>query len=155
VRGSFHMPDDMAYAHKSFSREPSINFEDDESLSWSGNSGRNLSRASSLVSRGGSFLARSLHLRSSSHSATSTVGSFRLKNVQVQTKKPSDHYPLYDLQVNSVSLVMCPSVNDTALCTSHSLRSLVPSSMPRLCTAFCGNDRTFIPTRSFPAMGGI
>lgn len=95
-RGSFHMPEDMPYAHKSFKREPSSNFEDDESVATFS------SRAGSFFSKG-SFLARSLHLRSSSHSAATSTSSFRLFNVKVETTKPSDHHPIYDITANAVS----------------------------------------------------
>lgn len=102
-RGSFHMPKDMAYIHKSFKREPSVNFEDDDTVG----SDRLSSRGGSFF-RGGSFLARSLHLRSSSHSeaTTSSVVSFKLFNVQVRTEKPSSYHTVYDIQTNSVSVFL-------------------------------------------------
>lgn len=131
-KGSFHMPEDMAYAHRTFHREPSSNFDHQESfLSTEDLDASIRSPGSSIRSRGffskGSFLARTLHLRSSSHSAISSVGSFRLFNVQVQAEKPSDHYPLYDIQANAVSVKLdcCPErhcVSSLILWNSASLR---------------------------------
>jgi len=108
-KGSFHMPEDMPYAHKSFKREPSSNFEQQESFLSrkdsadpdTGTPSTTASIRAGFFSKGGSFLARTLHLRSSSHSS---VDSFRLFNVHVQTEKPSDHNTLYDVQANAVSV---------------------------------------------------
>jgi len=123
TRGSFHMADDMpyGYTHKSFKHEPYANFEEQPSfLSVESGLQSNNSSMRSLVSRG-SFLARTLHLRRSSQRSTGSVGSFRLFNVQIRTETPSDHHPLYDMQVNAVSaatcLFVCPFAPSLSLAT--------------------------------------
>lgn len=101
--GSFNMPDGP-YVHKSFKLEPSANFEAQESLLSTQESGDlGASKQSTNTARGffspaSSFFAQTLHLRSSSGSFGDTL---RLFNVQVRTEKPSDVHSLYDTEVNT------------------------------------------------------
>lgn len=103
-RGSFHL-DAMPYVHKSFKLEPSANFEarQDSMLSTQESGELNASKRSTNTSARGffspasSFLAQTLHLRSSSQS----LNSVQLFNVQVRTDKPSDHHSLYDTEINT------------------------------------------------------
>ena len=110
------MSENMPFAHKSFRREPFSNFEPQESLLSTKESGdlvlgNQSTRSISLTKdrgffSGQSFLARSLHLRSSSHSS---VGSLHLFNVQIRSEKPSDHHSLYDVKSNAVCACKKPS----------------------------------------------
>jgi K+-dependent Na+/Ca+ exchanger-like protein len=109
-RGSFHMPEGEPFVHKSFKCEPSKNFETQASLLSTQESGTltsskrstlksTIDAAKGLFSPTGSFLAQTLHLRSSSQSADSV----HLFNYQIRTEKPSDHHSLYDTEVNTFS----------------------------------------------------